>query len=55
MSRMSRMPKSLGRLLLAIWLIATGVIPLLHLSFAYSGEIMAGLAIVAGVLMLLDR
>jgi hypothetical protein len=52
---MARMPKSLGKLLLAIWLIATGAIPLLQISFAYSGHVMSGLAIAAGILILLDR
>ena len=52
---MARMPKRLGTLLLAIWLIATGVIPLLHLSFEYSGLVMSALAIAAGLLILLDR
>lgn len=51
----SKMPKNLGKLLLSIWLIATGVLPLLQLSFAYSVQVMAGLAIAAGVLLLLDR
>jgi hypothetical protein len=36
--------KSLGMLLLGIWLIATGLIPLLNLSFSGLGIIMAILA-----------
>lgn len=48
-------PKNLGMLLLAIWLILHGLLPLLRISFAYSGELMAVLAIAAGVLLLLKR
>lgn len=47
--------KNIGMLLLAIWLILSGVIPLLSLSFAGLGTIMAILAIVAGVFILLGR
>ncbi len=46
---------SLGIVLLAIWLIATGVLPLTKKSFAYSATVMNVLAIVAGVLILLGR
>jgi len=46
---------NLGMLLLAIWLIAYGAIVLLKLSFSYSGELMAILAIAAGILLLLRR
>jgi len=38
-------------LLLAVWLILTGLIPLIKLSFADFGNGMAVLAIVAGVLL----
>jgi hypothetical protein len=41
--------------LLAIWLIATGAIPLLGISFTRSGDILAVLAIAAGILLLLGR
>jgi hypothetical protein len=47
--------KNLGMLLLAIWLIMTGIIPLLNLSFEGLGVVMAGLAISAGVLIGLGR
>jgi hypothetical protein len=50
-----KMPKNLGTLLLGIWLIATGLIPLLNLSFSGLGTIMAILAIAAGALMLAGR
>jgi len=46
----------LGALLLGSWLIATGILHLVpRISFSGSGEILAGLAIVAGVLLVLDR
>ena len=46
-------PKNLGLLLLAIWLILFGVLtaPFLGVSFAYSGDILAVLAIAAGALL----
>ena len=47
--------KNLGMLLLAIWLIVTGVIALLSLSFSGLPLIMAILAIAAGVLILLGK
>lgn len=47
--------KTLGIPLLGIWLILTGLLPLLHVEFAHSGLLLAILAIVAGVLLLLDR
>jgi hypothetical protein len=46
---------NLGLLLLAIWLILTGLISLLHFSFAGLPLVMAILALVAGVLILLGR
>ena len=47
--------KNLGMLLLAIWLIATGVLAFVHLPFAQTGLVLAALAIAAGVLILLGR
>jgi hypothetical protein len=49
------LPKNLGMLLLAVWLILTGLIGLLSFTFAGLPLIMALLAIVAGVLILLQR
>jgi hypothetical protein len=46
-----RLNKNLGMLLLGIWLILTGVIPLLNLSFSGLGTLMALLAIAAGALI----
>jgi len=48
-------PKNLGMLLLAIWLIATGVLQLVSISIPGVGIILAVLAIAAGVLILLGR
>jgi hypothetical protein len=42
-------------LLLAVWLILTGLIPLLNLSFSGLGTVMAILAIAAGALILVGR
>jgi len=50
-----KMFKSLGMLLLGIWLILTGLIPLLKLNFSGFPAIMEILAIAAGVLILLGR
>jgi hypothetical protein len=50
-----RLTKTLGMLLLGIWLILTGLIPLLSISISGIGTIMAVLAVAAGVLILLGR
>ena len=47
--------KNIGMLLLGIWLIATGLIPLLNLSFSGLSTIMAILAIAAGALIIVGR
>ena len=47
--------RNFGMLLLAIWLILGGLMPLLNLSFSGAGTIMAILAIAAGVLILVGR
>ena len=47
--------KSIGMILLGVWLILTGLIALLNFSFAGLGIIMAILAIAAGVFILLGR
>jgi hypothetical protein len=48
-------PKNLGLVLLAVWLILTGLLPLLRLRIPEGGTILALLAVAAGVLILLDR
>ncbi len=52
-----KMPKSLGIILLAVWLILFGILtaPFLKLSFAYSGDLLAVLAIAAGFMLLVQR
>lgn len=50
-----KLNKSIGTLLLGIWLILTGLIPLLSISVAGLGTIMAVLAIAAGVLLVIGR
>jgi hypothetical protein len=50
-----KVTKNLGLLLLAIWLILTGLVPFLHLSFSGLGMLMSILAIAAGVLLLIGR
>ncbi|HWH79441.1 MAG TPA: hypothetical protein VNT76_18805 [Candidatus Binatus sp.] len=50
-----KIAKNMGMLLLGIWLIVTGLLPLLHLSFSGLGTVMAILAIAAGALLLLGR
>jgi hypothetical protein len=50
-----RMTKNLGMLLLGIWLIVTGLIPLLNLGVSGLGTLMAVLAIAAGALIVVGR
>jgi hypothetical protein len=52
-----KLPKNLGIMLLAVWLILFGILtaPFLGVRFAYSGDLLALLAVVAGVLLLLRR
>jgi hypothetical protein len=52
-----KLPKSLGMILLAVWLILFGLLtaPFLSVSFAHSGDLLAVLAIAAGVVLLLLR
>ena len=50
-----RLSKDLGMLLLGIWLILTGLLPLLNIYFPSSGIILALLAIAAGVLIIMRR
>jgi len=53
--RKMRLTQNLGMLLLAIWLVVTGLIGLLSFSFQGLSLIMALLAIAAGVLILIGR
>jgi hypothetical protein len=47
--------KNLGMLLLGIWLIITGLIPLLNLTYSGLGTLMAVLALAAGALIIVGR
>jgi hypothetical protein len=50
-----RLTKRIGFLLLGIWLILMGLIPLFHFKVSGLDTIMAVLAVAAGVLILLER
>jgi len=47
--------KNLGMLLLGVWLVATGLLPFVSITFVNIGLVLALLAIAAGVLILLGR
>ena len=48
-----KLTQNIGMLLLGIWLVFTGLIPVVHPSFSGLGTLMAILAIAAGVFLLL--
>lgn len=50
-----RVTKNIGMLLLAVWLILTGVLPLLNVGFSGMSTVMAVLAIAAGILIIIGR
>jgi hypothetical protein len=50
-----KLPKNLGMLLLAVWLILFGLVYWPLVSFTYQTAVLALLAIVVGVLLLLQR
>jgi hypothetical protein len=50
-----KLTKNLGMLLLGIWLIVTGLIPLLNLGLSGLGTLMAVLAVAAGSLIHVGR
>jgi len=47
--------RNIGMLLLALWLVLTGLIPVLNLSFSGLGTVMAVLAVAAGILIAIGR
>jgi hypothetical protein len=57
MNFFTKLPTNLGLLMLAVWLILFGVLtaPFLKFHFAHSGDLLALLAIAAGVLLLMKR
>ena len=50
-----KLTQKLGMILLAVWLILTGIFQLITFDFPYKAAIMSILAIAAGVLILFDR
>ena len=52
-----KMPTNLGMIVLAVWLILYGLLtaPFLNLSFSHSHDILAVTAVIAGVLLLVQR
>jgi hypothetical protein len=50
-----KLTKNLGMLLLGIWLILTGLLPLLSINFSGQATLLAILAIAAGAVILLRR
>lgn len=55
MAKRMGITKSLGMLLLGIWLILSGLLQLVNIAIPESGTIMALLALAAGVLILLGK
>ena len=47
--------RHIGVLLLGVWLIVHGLREIIHLSFRYDDLILGGLAIVAGVFLIIRR
>lgn len=50
-----KLTKNYGMLLLGAWLVLSGLIPLLELSFKGLDEVMIFLAIAAGVMLAMER
>ncbi len=50
-----KMPKNIGKIVMAAWFILFGVLtaPFLNFSFTHSGDVLAVLAVVVGVLLFL--
>ena len=51
----NRIPQGLSTIVFAVWLIATGLLPLLHVGGATVQAVLNITAIAAGVLLLMDR
>jgi len=51
----NKLTKKWGMILLAIWLILTGLLQLVKMDIPYIGVIMSVVAIAAGVLILMDK
>lgn len=50
-----KITRNIGMLVLAVWLILTGLLPLLSISFSGQGTLMAVLAVAAGILLVIGR
>jgi len=53
--REKKLSGNLGIILLSIWLILAGLLPLLSVTVPYSDIVLAVLAVVAGILLLIRR
>ena len=51
----SKLTQKWGMILLAVWLILTGLLQLVKMDIPYIGVIMSVIAVAAGVLILLDK
>ena len=49
------MRKNIGMMLLAIWLVVTGLMGLLHFTFPYAGQVLAVIAVAAGILIIAGK
>ena len=50
-----RTERNWGLTLLAVWLIATGLLPLMDVTIPHVGQILSVLAVAAGILILMRR
>lgn len=50
-----KLASNLGMLLLGVWLVLTGLLPLLNIAFQGQATLMSVLAVVAGVLILMNK
>jgi hypothetical protein len=50
-----KITRNIGMLSLGLWLVLTGLVPLLNLSFSGLGTVMAVLALAAGILIVIGR
>lgn len=50
-----KLASNLGMLLLGIWLVVWGVLPLLHIGFQGSDTLLQVLAVIAGALILMNK
>jgi hypothetical protein len=53
--RSEKLWSRMGQLLLGLWLVASGLIPILHIRFDGIGIVLAVLSVAAGVLILIRR